>query len=73
MGGAILLCSLTTVVGYISLVVAQSGALRSFGLACVLGEMMAILTVLLLLPVLLKRGASRASMRPPAQREEQDG
>jgi hypothetical protein len=73
MGGAILLCSLTTVVGYTSLLVAQSGALRTFGQACVLGEMMAVVTVLLLLPVLLRRGASRASMRPPAQRQEHDG
>ena len=37
MGGAILLCSLTTVVGYLSLVFAQSGALRTFGWAAVLG------------------------------------
>jgi len=53
MGGAILLCSLTTVIGYLSLVLAQSGALRSFGWAAVLGEAMAILMVLLVLPTLL--------------------
>jgi hypothetical protein len=54
MGGAILLCSLTTIVGYLSLVFAQSGALRSFGWAAVLGEVMAITTVLVVLPVALR-------------------
>ncbi len=50
MGGAILLCSMTTVVGYITLLLAHSGALRSFGWAAVLGEIMAVTTVLLILP-----------------------
>ena len=53
MGGAILLCSLTTIVGYLSLVAGSSGALRSFGWAAVLGEAMAVITVLLILPVVL--------------------
>jgi hypothetical protein len=55
MGGAIFLCSLTTVVGYVSLLLAQSGALRTFGWAAVLGEVMAVSAVLLVLPVLLPR------------------
>jgi predicted RND superfamily exporter protein len=53
MGLAILLCSLTTIVGYASLLVAQSGALRTFGWAAVLGEVMAVVTVLLVLPAVL--------------------
>jgi predicted RND superfamily exporter protein len=53
MGGAILLCSLTTIIGYLSLVLAESGALRSFGWAAVLGEVFAIVAVLLVLPVVL--------------------
>ncbi|MFO0724764.1 MAG: MMPL family transporter [Myxococcota bacterium] len=53
MGGAILLCSLTTIVGYLSLLLAHSGALRSFGWAAVLGEIMAVTTVLVVLPVLM--------------------
>jgi predicted exporter len=53
MGGAIFLCSLTTIVGYLSLVMAQSGALRTFGWAAVLGEVMAVAVVLLVLPVLM--------------------
>jgi predicted RND superfamily exporter protein len=55
MGGAILLCSLTTTVGYASLLVAQSGALRTFGWAAVLGEVMAVATVLLVLPAVRPR------------------
>jgi predicted RND superfamily exporter protein len=57
MGGAIFLCSLTTVIGYVSLLIAQSGALRTFGWAAVLGEIMAVTTVLVVLPVLLARHA----------------
>jgi predicted RND superfamily exporter protein len=53
MGGGIFLCSLTTIVGYISLVIAQSGALRTFGWAAVLGEFMAVSVVLLVLPAVL--------------------
>ncbi|HEY3452407.1 MAG TPA: MMPL family transporter [Myxococcales bacterium] len=67
MGGAILLCSLTTVVGYLSLVVAQSGALRSFGWAAVLGEVLAVVTVLGVLPALLprKKGALQPTEHAP--------
>jgi predicted RND superfamily exporter protein len=50
MGGAIFLCSATTIIGYASLLVAESGALRTFGWAAVLGEIMAVTTVLLVLP-----------------------
>lgn len=53
MGGAIFLCSLTTTIGYASLLMAQSGALRSFGWAAICGEVMAVAAVLLVLPVLM--------------------
>jgi predicted RND superfamily exporter protein len=66
MGGAILLCSMTTVIGYLSLVFAQSGALRTFGWAAVLGEIMAVVTVLLLVPVLSGR---RIGARAPHVRQ----
>jgi hypothetical protein len=59
MGGAILLCSLTTTVGYASLLVAQSGALRTFGWAAVLGEVMAVVAVLLVLPAVLPEEEAR--------------
>jgi predicted RND superfamily exporter protein len=66
MGGAILLCSLTTTVGYASLLVAQSGALRTFGWAAVLGEVMAVATVLVVLPAVLPSAA------PPVHRASDD-
>ncbi len=53
MGAAIALCSLTTIVGYFSLVIASSGALSTFGWAAVLGELMAVTTVLLVVPSFL--------------------
>jgi predicted RND superfamily exporter protein len=66
MGGAIFLCSATTIIGYASLVVAQSGALRTFGWAAVLGEIMAVTTVLLVLPVAMAP-ATEAAAEAPAE------
>jgi predicted RND superfamily exporter protein len=65
MGGAIFLCSATTIIGYASLVVAESGALRTFGWAAVLGEIMAVTTVLLVLPVVLARPIDSSSAQVP--------
>jgi len=64
MGGAILLCSLTTIIGYLSLVLAKSGALRSFGWAAVVGEVVASLAVLLVLPVALGSRLAGAALPP---------
>ena len=47
-------------IGYASLLVAQSGALRTFGWAAVLGEVMAVAAVLLVLPVLLAPATVKA-------------
>jgi hypothetical protein len=73
MGGAILLCSLTTVIGYLSLVLAKSGALRSFGWAAVVGEVVASLAVLLVLPVALGTRLAGGTLPPeplpPPERE----
>ena len=57
MGGAILLCSLTTIFGYFTLLLASSGALRSFGQAAVLGEITAVSIVLIVYPAFAKRRA----------------
>lgn len=59
MGGAILLCSLTTIVGYLTLLLASSGALRSFGQAAVLGEICAVLVVLVIYPAVARGHTSR--------------
>lgn len=64
MGGAILLCSLTTIIGYLSLMLAKSGALQSFGWAAVLGEILAIIAVLLVLPVVLGSASPQEPSTP---------
>ena len=63
MGGAILLCSLTTTVGYGSLLMAYSGALRSFGWAAVVGELVAVATVLLVVPAFSPTANARSNPR----------
>ncbi len=63
-GGAVALCSFTTVVGYGSLVFADFQALQSFGRLAVSGELACLTGALLLLPALLhltvRRQASTA-------------
>ncbi|HEY7726580.1 MAG TPA: MMPL family transporter [Anaeromyxobacteraceae bacterium] len=56
-GGAVALCSLTTVIGYASLLVADNRALRGFGLLASLGEVSCVAAGLLALPAWLLRGA----------------
>jgi hypothetical protein len=52
-GGAVLLCSFTTIVGYGSLLISDSGGIRSFGLAAILGELACVVAAVLLAPALL--------------------
>ena len=52
-GGAVLLCSFTTIVGYGSLLTSASGGIRSFGLAAILGEVACVIAALALAPTLL--------------------
>jgi predicted RND superfamily exporter protein len=64
-GGAVGLCSLTTIIGYSSLLLAENRALFSFGVIAVLGEIACLVTAVLVLPALLlladaKLRASRA-------------
>jgi hypothetical protein len=49
-GGAVALCSLTTIIGYGSLLCADSSALRSFGVIAILGEICCLAVALVLLP-----------------------
>jgi predicted exporter len=49
-GGALLLCSSTTVIGYGSLLAAHNQALRGFGLLAILGELATVTAALTLLP-----------------------
>jgi hypothetical protein len=52
-GGAVLLCSWTTIVGYGSLLAAHSQALRGFGAMAVLGEIACLLAAVVVMPVCL--------------------
>jgi uncharacterized protein len=52
-GGAVVLCSLTTTVGYLSLLISINGAVSSFGLAAALGEVTTLLAAMLVLPAAL--------------------
>jgi len=54
-GGAVALCSLTTIIGYGSLLVADNRALRGFGLLASLGELACIGAALVALPAWLLR------------------
>jgi uncharacterized protein len=52
-GGAVVLCSLTTTLGYLALTLSINGAVRSFGLAAAVGEVTTLLAAMLVLPALL--------------------
>ena len=59
-GGAVVLCSLTTIVGYTSLYVSANQAMNSFGLAMAISEVTCLLAAVLTMPavVILLRGRS---------------
>ena len=65
-GGAVALCSATTVVGFGSLLIANNQALFSFGALAVTGELTGLITAALVLPAFLVwRGSrSRREARP---------
>jgi predicted RND superfamily exporter protein len=54
-GGAVILCSLTTALGYVVLLLSINGAVRSFGLAAAAGELTTALSAVLFLPAVLHR------------------
>lgn len=74
-GGAVVLCSLTTTLGYLALVRSMNYAVRSMGVAAVIGEITCLLAAVLVLPaglLLLDRkrpagGESFLSLRPRAR------
>jgi predicted RND superfamily exporter protein len=70
-GGAVALCSLTTIIGYASLLVARNQALISFGLLAVLGEVACLAAALLALPAILRWRELRRRPRaqPPRDRK----
>jgi predicted RND superfamily exporter protein len=69
-GGAVALCSYTTVVGYGSMLFADFQALQSFGKLAVSGELACLCGALLMLPSLLHTLGRRGFMRRDSQPAE---
>jgi hypothetical protein len=67
-GGAVILCSLTTSLGYIALLESSNQAVHSLGLLAVLGEISCLMAAVLVLPSVLqivraKRAAATLNSR----------
>jgi hypothetical protein len=62
-GGAVVLCSLTTSLGYLALLQSVNPAVRSFGTAAVVGELGCLLAVVVVLPAILRLVEQRDSLR----------
>ncbi len=60
-GGAVVLCSATTVIGYSSLLLAENRALFLFGLLAVLGELACLATAIVVLPAFLEWTEQRSA------------
>ena len=72
-GGAVALCSYTTIVGYGSLLFADFQALQSFGRLAVSGEIACLTGALLFLPALLHLMSPRKAYSLTAVQEKQGG
>ncbi|MEO6418256.1 MAG: MMPL family transporter [Polyangiaceae bacterium] len=66
-GSAVALCSLTTIIGYSSLLVAENRALFLFGLIAVLGEIACLTAAVTLLPSVLLLVDGRRAEPAPAE------
>ncbi|MCC6644120.1 MAG: MMPL family transporter [Polyangiaceae bacterium] len=64
-GGAVVLCSLTTAIGYLALLLSINRGIVSFGLAAAAGEVTCVVAAVLLLPAFLvwRAGATRPPER----------
>jgi predicted RND superfamily exporter protein len=73
-GGAVALCSATTVIGFASLIVAQNRALRSFGELAISGEFACLATAVLALPAYLAwRASGHGTFAKPSVRSQESG
>lgn len=71
-GGAVILCSLTTIIGYISLFVSSNQALNSFGMAMAISEVTCLGTAVVALPAIIawrEQRRGRAVAAPSSQSE----
>jgi predicted RND superfamily exporter protein len=60
-GSAVFVCSLTTIIGYGSLLASENLAIRGFGLASLIGEVSCLLTALVLVPAIVSLPLRRRS------------
>ena len=67
-GGAVALCSFTTIVGYSSLLVAKNVGLFLFGVLAVLGEITCLVTAVVVLPAVLLLVRPQPEPAPPRLR-----
>lgn len=65
-GGAVALCSATTVIGFGSLLMAQNRALFSFGVFAIAGELACLATAVLVLPAAVSLWNARKRPRQPS-------
>ncbi len=65
-GAAVFVCSLTTIIGYGSLLVSDNLAIRGFGTASLIGEITCLLSALILVPAVLAVGRARNQAPSPA-------
>jgi predicted RND superfamily exporter protein len=52
-GGTVLVCSLTTVIGYLSLMVSDNLSIRGFGLASLIGEITCMIAAFVIVPAMI--------------------
>nr|MDQ2668901.1 hypothetical protein [Gemmatimonadota bacterium] len=52
-GGAVLVCSLTTMIGYASLLVSDNLAIRGFGIASLVGEITCVIAAFVVVPAVV--------------------
>ncbi|MBW2458835.1 MAG: MMPL family transporter, partial [Deltaproteobacteria bacterium] len=83
-GGAVVLCSLTTMLGYSALTMSVNRAIQSFGIAAAAGEICCVITGVLVLPAVLVWRARRKGRdgdepaaggegdEPPAESEQDE-
>ncbi|MBC7386666.1 MAG: MMPL family transporter [Cryobacterium sp.] len=65
-GGAVMLCSFTTTIGYASLVIASNQAFVSFGLLAIFGEMTCLFAAMFSMPAILLVMKNRKTPKVPA-------
>lgn len=64
-GGAVVLCSLTTIIGYLSIHISDNQALRSFAAAMAIAETTCVISAVVLLPAWLGSRSKAVLPEPP--------